>query len=232
MNDSYDCLVLGAGPAGVRRRRWSLGRASRRSLVERETVPARARRRVAHARELLGLREARRAAAARRRAATRRRSACSSSTHTGRESKPFFFRSHFDHPSSETWHVERAEFDQMLFDNAAAKGADCVDQTRVLDVLFEGEGPTAQRRGALRTADGEERTVASRVVVDATGQVLAHRQQARPQADEPRPAEGGHLAALPRRRARRVGRRRQDHHLAHVATSRRGSGTSRSRTTS
>ena len=56
--------------------------------------------------------------------------------HTGKESAPFFFREHDAHESSQTWHVERAEFDQMMFENAAACGATCCDRTRVQDVML------------------------------------------------------------------------------------------------
>lgn len=43
---------------------------------------------------------------------------------SGKQSQPFFFDSHFDHPATQTWQVLRSEFDGMLRDNAKAKGAD------------------------------------------------------------------------------------------------------------
>ena len=86
---------------------------------------------------------------------------------TGKESAPFFFRNHDPHESSQTWHVERADFDQMLFDNAVAKGATCLDRTRVMDVLFAGERAVGVR---LQTSDSNSQEVAAKVVVDATGQ--------------------------------------------------------------
>ncbi len=61
----------------------------------------------------------------------------------------------------------------MLWDHAAEKGADVKDQTRVMQVLFD----DARARGvSLQIADGSQVEVASRVVVDATGQqcVLAN----------------------------------------------------------
>ena len=87
--------------------------------------------------------------------------------HTGKESSPFFFRTHDDRVSSETWHVDRAAFDKMLFDNAAAKGATCRDCTRVLDVLLRDDHATGVR---LQPAASPPQEVAARVVVDATGQ--------------------------------------------------------------
>ena len=93
---------------------------------------------------------------------------------TGKESQPFFFDEHDPRDCSRTWHVERAEFDQMLFENAAAKGADCYDQTRVLNVTLN-ERPEHDVK--LQQADGSVHTVKAQVVVDATGQsaLLANR---------------------------------------------------------
>lgn len=85
---------------------------------------------------------------------------------TGRESQPFFFRTHDDRDCAETWHVERAEFDQMLFETAAEKGAHCKDQTRVLEVCFDGDRAT----GVVVQTPETKQTVGSRVIVDATGQ--------------------------------------------------------------
>ena len=45
-------------------------------------------------------------------------------TPDGRQSQPFYFFQHYDHPSAVTWQIERSEFDQMMLDNARSKGAD------------------------------------------------------------------------------------------------------------
>ena len=63
--------------------------------------------------------------------------------------------------------VLRSEFDKMMFDNAAAKGAHCVDETRVVDIAFDGDQATGV---TLQQAGSEPQPIASRVVVDATGQ--------------------------------------------------------------
>jgi flavin-dependent dehydrogenase len=87
---------------------------------------------------------------------------------SGKESSPFYFTEHDPRDCSTTWQVERADFDKMLFDRAGELGADCYDETRVLDVLLD----DAQRsRGVkLRTKSGEVREVAARVVMDGSGQ--------------------------------------------------------------
>jgi flavin-dependent dehydrogenase len=63
--------------------------------------------------------------------------------------------------------VTRADFDKMLFDNAAEKGAECHDQTRVMDILREQDRVVGV---TLKTAKGELHEVRSQVLVDATGQ--------------------------------------------------------------
>jgi flavin-dependent dehydrogenase len=84
----------------------------------------------------------------------------------GTLSEPFYFLEHKPHESSQTWQVVRAEFDQMLLNNAREHGVDVREGVRVLEVLFEGE-----RAVGVRIADeGGEREVRAKVVVDASGQ--------------------------------------------------------------
>ena len=84
----------------------------------------------------------------------------------GRESQPFFFDQHDPRECTQTWQVERAKFDEMLFENAADKGATCVDQTRVLEAIFDEQRAIGVR---IQTATGERQDILSQVVVDATG---------------------------------------------------------------
>ncbi|CAK9037434.1 1H-pyrrole-2-carbonyl-[peptidyl-carrier protein] chlorinase (FADH2-dependent halogenase PltA) [Durusdinium trenchii] len=86
---------------------------------------------------------------------------------TGRESQPFFFRSHDPSPSSETWHVDRAEFDKMLFDNAADKGAHARDGMRVIEILLEGNRAVGV---VVVQCDGATHRITAQVVIDASGQ--------------------------------------------------------------
>ena len=93
---------------------------------------------------------------------------------TGKESQPFFFKQHDPRECSSTWQVERAEFDHMLFKNAAANGASCVDQARVMDVLMDGDRAVGV---TVQTSEGTSKEVRAKVVVDATGlqAVIANR---------------------------------------------------------
>ena len=86
----------------------------------------------------------------------------------GRLSAPFYFWDNKPHECSQTWQVVRSEFDQMMLDNAREHGVTVHEGVRVLDVLFDGPRAVGVR---IRDAEGAEREVRARVVVDASGQV-------------------------------------------------------------
>ena len=86
---------------------------------------------------------------------------------SGRGSAPFYFADTNPHESAVTWQVLRGPFDEMLLDNARAKGVQVHQGTRVLNVLWEGERATGVR---AQLAEGQTRDFAAQVVVDATGQ--------------------------------------------------------------
>jgi flavin-dependent dehydrogenase len=70
---------------------------------------------------------------------------------SGRASQPFYFFDRYDRDTiAQTWQVLRSEFDQMLLDNARAKGALVKEETTVLELLHDGPrvvGVRAQTRG-------------------------------------------------------------------------------------
>lgn len=164
--DQYDCIVIGGGPAGSTAAAL-VAQAGRSVLqLERDAMP---RPHVGESLmpetywtfERLGVLDKLKTSRCARKVGVQ------FVNNTGKESAPFFFRDHDSHESSETWHIERDQFDQMLFENAADKGATCLDRTRVLDVLFDGDRATGVK---LQTANGSAQHVAAKVVVDATGQ--------------------------------------------------------------
>ncbi|TWT57862.1 hypothetical protein KOR42_12290 [Thalassoglobus neptunius] len=87
-----------------------------------------------------------------------------------KESAPFYFDENDPHESSQTWQVERADFDKMLVDNAVDRGATVRTRAQVLEVLFDGERATGVKV-KLSSEDGETETreIRSKVVVDASG---------------------------------------------------------------
>ena len=162
----YECVVMGGGPAGATVATLAAKAGLQVLLVERDAMP---REHVGESLmpetywvfQRLGVLDKLKASNCARKIGVQFVS------HTGKESAPFFFSQHDPHESSQTWHVERAAFDKMMFDHAAKNGATCVDRTRVLDVLWDGERAVGVK---LQLADGSQQEVSASVVVDATGQ--------------------------------------------------------------
>jgi flavin-dependent dehydrogenase len=86
---------------------------------------------------------------------------------TGRESAPFYFWDNKPHECSQTWQVERGEFDQMMLENAREHGVDAHEGVHVLEVLFDGDRAAGVR---IKEPDGTRRDIHAKVVVDASGQ--------------------------------------------------------------
>jgi geranylgeranyl reductase family protein len=86
---------------------------------------------------------------------------------SGRESRPFYFFEANHHESAVTWQVTRAEFDKFLFEHAQEQGAAAFQGTPVKRVLFDGERAVGVE---VQMNDGSIQTYRAKVVVDATGQ--------------------------------------------------------------
>ena len=163
--EHYDCIVIGAGPGGCATAALVAEAGFQTLLVERESLP---RFHVGESLmpeaywcfERLGLLDKM------RESTFIRKKSVQFVSHSGRESNPFFFEQHDPRENSTTWQVERAEFDKMLFDHAAECGADCRDETRVLDVLFDDDQANGVK---LQTSNGDTLSIPCKVVVDATG---------------------------------------------------------------
>ncbi len=85
----------------------------------------------------------------------------------GKESQPFYFFENNPHECTQTWQVLRSEFDHMMLNNAREHGVDVHEESRVLDVYFEGDRQTGIR---VQYKDGREETLTPKVIVDASGQ--------------------------------------------------------------
>ena len=166
MNERYDCIVLGGGPAGSTVAALVAEAGHQVLLLEREKMPR------FHIGESLmpetywtlkrlGLLERMKASH------NPKKYSVQFVRPSGAESAPFYFFENDDHESSQTWQVLRSEFDQMLYENAAEKGAACHDQNRVIDVLFEDDRAVGVR---TKGPDGAAREIRGEIIVDATGQ--------------------------------------------------------------
>jgi flavin-dependent dehydrogenase len=162
----FDTIVIGAGPAGCTASTLLADKGRRVVMLEKETFP---RYHIGeslmpfcwHTLEKLGVLDQ-----MKERDFVQKLSV-QFVTPDGKGSKPFFFFQHRDHPSSYTWQVERAEFDQMLFDNAKARGVDARDGVKVIRMIEDESGRVC---GVVaRLADGSETAFRASVTVDCTG---------------------------------------------------------------
>ncbi len=88
-------------------------------------------------------------------------------TEDGKKSQPFYFFQHYDHPSSTTWQVNRDEFDHLLLKNAAAKGADVREETKVKQFLHGESGEVIGVEAIGK--DGQAIEYHAPLTIDATG---------------------------------------------------------------
>ena len=85
----------------------------------------------------------------------------------GKASQPFYFFNRYDRESvAQTWQVLRSEFDQMLLDNARAKGVTIVEEITVRELLREGERVVGVR--AMKK-DGEIVEFRAPITLDCSG---------------------------------------------------------------
>ncbi|MDX1563748.1 MAG: NAD(P)/FAD-dependent oxidoreductase [Phycisphaeraceae bacterium] len=86
----------------------------------------------------------------------------------GRLSTPFYFSKHTDHDCARTWQVVRSEFDQMLLDNAAERGAQLFTETQARSLLKKNDRVV----GVEATQQGRDVQLNAPVTIDASGRDL------------------------------------------------------------
>ena len=165
MNDRYDVVVMGGGPAGAALATLLQRQGHRCLILESSTFP---RYHIGEslipntygALERLGLLDKLRGSHFPVKHSVRFVSP------SGKEGEPFYFRETIDGERASTWQVERSEFDQLVLDNACQSGVDVRFRTSVRSVEFEGDRAV----GVLARNGGEGlEEISCRVVVDATG---------------------------------------------------------------
>ena len=164
-NGQYDALLIGAGPSGSSAAALLAEHGHNVLLIEREKFP---RYHIGESLlpftyeplKRLGLIERMRASAF-----IKKHSVQFVST-TGKASQPFYFNTRYDEDVAQTWQVLRSEFDQMLLDHARDKGANVVEETKVIDLLRDGDRVTGVR---VRQPDGTEAEHRAPITLDCSG---------------------------------------------------------------
>lgn len=86
---------------------------------------------------------------------------------SGRASQPFYFFTRYDRETvAQTWQVWRADFDQMLLDNAREAGAEVIEGAEVRELIQE-DGRIAGVRGV--GPDGRSREWRAAMTLDCSG---------------------------------------------------------------
>src|SRR5208282_2346727 len=165
-NHSYDALIIGAGSAGSAAAAILAEHGHRVLVLEREKFP---RYHIGESLlpftfqplQRLGLIDKMRASAFVKKYSVQFVSP------SGRASQPFYFFNRYDRDSvAQTWQVLRSEFDQMLLDNARAKGAIVKEETTVLELIQEDQRVAGVR---ARTKGGAVLEYRAPITLDCSG---------------------------------------------------------------
>ncbi len=167
MSTSYDVIVIGGGPAGSSSSAILAEEGHKVLLLEREKFP---RYHIGESLipftyfplERLGLVER-----MKKSHFVNKYSVCFVPPH-GRTSQPFYFFNRYDKDTvASTWQVLRSEFDQILLDNSREKGVEVKEQTKVLELLRDGDLKVIGVRA--QSHDGTITDYYARITLDCTG---------------------------------------------------------------
>jgi flavin-dependent dehydrogenase len=161
----FDTIVIGAGPAGSAASALLAERGLRVLVLEREKFP---RYHIgesllpftSYPLKRLGLFEKM------RQSAFVKKYSVQFVSPSGKASQPFYFSTRYEPDVAQTWQVLRSEFDQMLMENARAKGAQVLEETTVQELIQE-EGRTLGVRA--RGKSGEPLEFRAPMTLDCSG---------------------------------------------------------------
>ena len=164
--ETWDVIIIGAGPAGTTAAALLAGHGHRVLVLEREKFP---RYHIGESLlpftfeplQRLGLIDTM------RRSAFVKKYSVQFVSPSGKASQPFYFFNRYDRETiAQTWQVLRSEFDQLLMENARAKGALVLEETSVIALLKE-DGRVAGVRA--QNLAGETTEYRAPITIDCSG---------------------------------------------------------------
>ena len=162
---TYDAIVIGGGPAGSAAAAVLADKGRKVVLLEKETFPR------YHIGESLipytyyPLKRIGMIEEMKRSHFTKKYSVQFVSI-SGKQSQPFYFSEQLHHEAADTWQVLRSEFDQMLLNNARAKGAEVLEETLVKETIEDNGAVTGVTAVSKNGLTHEFRAP---ITIDATG---------------------------------------------------------------
>ena len=165
-SNSYDVIVIGAGPAGASAATILAENGRKVLILEREKFP---RYHIGeslipftyHPLERLGM------ISQLKKSAFTKKYSVQFISPDGNASQPFYFFNRYDRETvAQTWQVMRADFDLMLLNNAREKGAELIEEITVKELIWEGEKVVGVR---AIDKEGRENEYYASLTFDATG---------------------------------------------------------------
>ena len=164
-DESWDVIIIGAGPAGSSAATLLAEHGHRVLLIERSRFP---RYHIGESLlpftfqplERLGLIDEM------RQSAFVKKHSVQFVNESGKASQPFYFSTRYPEDVAQTWQILRSEFDEMLLTKAISKGAEVRQETQVQALLrVEGRVSGVIAKGK----DGQEYELHAKMVLDASG---------------------------------------------------------------
>lgn len=164
-SESYDCVIVGAGPGGCAAATILADAGYRVALIERERFP---RYKIGESMipynyfplERVGMVEKLQVYD------FPKKYSVQFVSRTGQQSQPFYFSEHMDHPCSQTWQVTRDLFDAMMMDNARRHGAEVFEATSARELIRNGD---KVRGVSCVNRDNEPCDFRAKMTIDASG---------------------------------------------------------------
>ncbi len=165
--DTYDTIIIGAGPAGTSTGTLLAQKGWRVLIIDRDVFP---RYTVGESMlpycyfplEKIGMIDKMKASD------FTKKYSVQFVRKDGASSLPFYFKERLDHDAATTWQVERRDFDQMMIDHAKENGVGFYETATVANLIKDDDGRYSGIK--IRNNRGEFSELLSNMIVDASGQ--------------------------------------------------------------